>query len=171
MRPLDLLAADQIQHEHMEAQSKEARLPDVQIRDATAADAAAVARLAEQLGYPTQPAEIVARLPIADDPHPDRVIVATEAAGGVVAWTTVGIRSHIHSAPYAEISGFVVDQRVRGKGIGKRLMAEVEQWAMGNKLSAIRLSANVNRTEAHRFYKSLGFKVIKQQYAFRKELQ
>ena len=167
---MDSIASGQIQQGHMEGQPKKVRLPNVQIRDAIAADAPALARLAEQLGYPTQPAEIVARLPKENEPCQERVIVATNSANDVVAWTAVRTASHIHSAPYAEISGFVVDESMRGKGVGKRPMAEVERWAIGNGLSAIRLSANVKRTEAHRFYESLGYKITKQQYAFRKEL-
>ena len=63
--------------------------PDIQIRDAIAADAPALAQLAGQLGYPTRLAEIVARLPKESDSFNERVIVATNGGEDVIAWTTV----------------------------------------------------------------------------------
>ena len=167
---MDPKASVEIQQGHMVGQPARSQPPDIQIRDAKASDAPALARLAGQLGYPAQPAEIIARLPKESDLRQERVIVVTNGAETVIAWTAVRTAVHIHNAPYAEISGFVVDESMRGKGIGKRLMAEVEQWAIGNGLSAIRLNANVRRTESHRFYESLGFSITKQQYAFRKDL-
>jgi GNAT superfamily N-acetyltransferase len=153
----------------MEKQTNPAAAADVGVRDALASDAPGLARLAEQLGYPTEPSVIADRLREID-PQLERVIVAVHDAHGVVAWLTVRATVHIHSGPHAEISGFVVDETMRGVGIGKRLMTEVEQWARTKGLPAIHLSTNVKRTDAHRFYESLGFRVTKQQYALTKEL-
>jgi GNAT superfamily N-acetyltransferase len=122
-------------------------------------------------GYPTTPKEITERLPRVSEPRQERVIVAVNGANEVVAWTTVRIAVHIHSAAHAEVSGFVVDERMRGRGIGRLMMAEVERWSRENGLSAVRVNANITRTGAHLFYESLGFRIIKQQYAFRKDLQ
>ena len=150
------------------AQGNEGRI--VQVRDAAASDAAALADLAEQLGYPCTPEDMASRLPGTGESAHERVIVAEDRVGGVVGWITVRETVHIHSAPYADVSGFVVDQAFRGRGIGKLLMAEVERWSRARGLGAIRLSTNIKRTEAHRFYESLGFRIIKTQYALKKDL-
>ncbi len=139
-------------------------------RDASAADAAALARLSAQLGYPVTPAEVADRLSRVTSPRHGRVVVAVDDRGDVIAWTTVEEVEHIHSERHTEISGFVVDESHRGRGVGGVLMTEVERWARERKLPYVRLNANVTRTAAHRFYRSLGFTLAKQQYAFRKEL-
>lgn len=139
-------------------------------RDAAAADAPALARLSGQLGYPVTEREVSERISRVTNPSQARVIVAVEESKQVIAWTTVRTVEHIHSEEHAEISGFVVDENKRGRGVGKILMAEVERWARERKLPFIRLNANVTRSVAHRFYQSLGFTTAKQSYVFRKEL-
>ncbi len=138
-------------------------------REAAGADAPALSALATELGYAASPQEIAARLSRMAR-ETDTVLVVADAADGVIAWASVRATEHIHSGAYAEVSGFVVSGSHRGTGVGRLLMAAVEQWARGKALPAVRLSANVTRTGAHRFYEALGFERTKQQYAFRKEL-
>jgi GNAT superfamily N-acetyltransferase len=139
------------------------------IRDAALADAAAIARLAGQLGYAVAAPEIAGRLPpVAAGGH-ERVLVA-ENELGVVAWTTCAVVTHIHTGAYVLVSGFVVDQDLRGRGIGRLLMAEVEAWARARGVTSIRLNANAKRDAAHRFYQALGFQKVKEQYSFQKDL-
>jgi ribosomal protein S18 acetylase RimI-like enzyme len=143
---------------------------DITIRDARASDSPTLATLADQLGYKVKVEDITKRLNKLPHKLDERVIIAEDTSGAVVGWTTFRITEHIHNDPYVEISGFVVDQQSRGKGIGKTMMKEVEQWTIGKGLSTIRLSANVTRTGAHKFYEAIGFKQTKQQFAFRKDI-
>ena len=140
-------------------------------RDAVSSDAPALARLSGQLGYPATQREVADRLSRVTDPSQARVIVAVDESREVIAWTTVRTVEHIHSEEHAEISGFVVDENKRGRGVGRLLMAETERWARERHLPYIRLNANVTRTGAHRFYQSLGFTKAKQSYVFKKELE
>ena len=144
---------------------------DVFIRDARIADSRAVARLADQLGYSVTVDDIEARLGKIRQNTDERVIVAENSEGVVVGWTTFGITEHIHSKPYVEVSGFVVEQDFRGKGVGRKIIDEVERWTRDKGLLTIRLHANVTRKAAHMFYQAIGFEKIKEQYAFRKELK
>jgi len=139
-------------------------------RDAVEADAPALARLSGQLGYPVTERQVMERLSRVTDPRQARVIVAVDESNQVIAWTTARIVEHIHSEEHAEISGFVVDENKRGRGVGKLLMGEVERWARERHMPFICLNANVTRTGAHRFYRSLGFNATKQSYVFKKEL-
>ena len=59
---------------------------------------------------------------------------------------------------------------MRGAGIGKVLVARVEKWAREKELTCVTLRSNVIREPAHKFYKTLGYKIIKTQHAFRKNL-
>jgi len=60
---------------------------------------------------------------------------------------------------YLKIQAFVIDQAHRGKGVGKQLMAAIEQIAKEQGFKMIQLNSR-NREErypAHAFYQGLGF--------------
>lgn len=137
----------------------------VTIRDATLRDAEAIARLAAQLGYPSSGAEIAARMGKYEGNADERVVVA-ELSGQVVAWTSLGLADHFYTPLYVEISGLIVDEQVRGKGIGALLIAEARRWADSKGVGLIRLRANVVRKDAHRFYEREGFRKAKEQFVF-----
>ena len=139
------------------------------IRSARLDDSLALATLAEQLGYPSTPDEVRARLPRYVDARDRRVIVA-ELDGHVIGWTSIEIVDHFYIEKFAEISGFVVDAEHRGRGVGHALMAEAERWTVEKGLTSLRLKANVVRIEAHRFYGGQGFERTKTQYNFVKKL-
>lgn len=55
------------------------------------------------------------------------------------------------------ILGLAVDSNFQGQGIGKKLMNSIEDYALKNNISYIRLNSNVRRIEAHKFYESIGY--------------
>ena len=143
---------------------------EILIRPARSEDAASLAALATQLGYPSTPEQVEMRLDeIRRDPR-QRVRVAQTADGVVVGWVHVAVGSTLESDPQAEIQGLVVEERVRGKGIGRRLMEEAEAWARDEGVPGIRLRSNVVREAAHAFYQHLGYRITKTQHTFVKEL-
>lgn len=137
----------------------------MKIRDATIGDAEALAGLAAQLGYPSSGAEIGARLGKYKGNAEERLLVA-EVEGLVVAWTSIALADHFHTPPYVEISGLVVDEKLRGHGIGDQLISEVKKWAESKGVGIVRLRANVIRKDAHRFYEREGFRKAKEQFVF-----
>jgi GNAT superfamily N-acetyltransferase len=146
------------------------RPTEISIRDAVVEDAAVLSDLAAQLGYPTAVDEIASRLARLKSKPGERVIVAADGANRAVGWTTVRITEHMYGEPFVEVSGFVVDQKARGQGVGRTMMHGVEKWATDRGLSKVRLNANAMRPEAHKFYKTIGFQSIKQQFVFQKSL-
>ena len=62
---------------------------------------------------------------------------------------------------YVRILAFVVKQDQRKNGIGKALMAAVEQWAREQGLSALLLTSGIReeRLSAYRFYQNMGFAI------------
>ena len=145
--------------------------PLPKIRLATPADAAGLADLASQLGYPSTPEQVAKRLDnLAEKPEENAVLVA-ELDGRVIGWVHVHLYLLLVDDREAEIGGLVVDADRRGQGVGAQLMAAAEAWAGGHGCQSVYLRSNTKRTEAHAFYKNLGYNLIKSQYAFRKFLK
>ena len=138
---------------------------DVTIRRATLDDAAAIASLAGELGYPTTADAMRPRLAA----QLERVLVA-ECGGRVAGWIQVREMEAIESGAFAEISGLVVAEPLRGGGIGARLVDAAEAWARERGFARIRVRSNVVRTETHRFYERRGYATVKSQRVFDKVL-
>jgi len=140
------------------------------LRRALDSDREALARLSTQLGYPMTPEEARERLvPIAE--HPDHALLVAEADGRVAGWVQVS-QSRVFETPLqAEVAGLVVDEAFRGRGIGKRLLAEAERWARERGCGALRVRSNVIRERAHAFYRREGFGEIKTQRVLEKRLE
>jgi GNAT superfamily N-acetyltransferase len=137
----------------------------MKIRPATPADAAAVADLATQLGYPTSPEQAEARLrDLATRPEND--ILAAEVDGAVIGWIQVVGAYRVDSEPYAEIAALVVDAAHRGGGIGAELVAAADGWAVRHGFRTLRVRSNVVRERTHAFYERLGFARTKSQVVF-----
>jgi ribosomal protein S18 acetylase RimI-like enzyme len=138
------------------------------LRRAVLGDASALASLAGELGYPTDPAEMTRRLEAL--PPDDDVWVAT-VGDEVVGWGHCSVRLSLVVEPSIEILGIVVGERWRGRGIGRMLMERAERSAIQRGLSAVRLRSGSHREEAHGFYRALGYREIKQQRVFVRELE
>jgi len=83
----------------------------------------------------------------------------------------VAVRQILVADRPAEIEGLVVEQRHRGFGIGSMLLAEAEKWARSKSCRIVTLRSNVVRKEARPFYEARGYKVVKTQRAFIKNLE
>jgi len=65
----------------------------------------------------------------------------------------------------------VVNEAYRGKGIGEKLLAGIEDWAKERGIQAVFLRSNIVREEAHRFYEKVGYKNTKTSKIFWKYLE
>lgn len=142
---------------------------DVKIRLAARNDAAALASLAEELGYPTSPSEIGERLSALSASPNDAVFVAVLGLTPV-AWIHVTTVTLLESERHAEIRGLVVTSSLRARGLGAQLVARAEEWARAQGVSRIRVRSNAVREQTHRFYERLGYAVKKEQKVFDKAL-
>ena len=68
------------------------------------------------------------------------------------------------------ILGLAVNSNFQGQGIGKKLMSSIEDYALKNNISYIRLNSNVRRIGAHKFYESIGYVCDKTQKRLIKKL-
>jgi GNAT superfamily N-acetyltransferase len=140
------------------------------IRAPRESDYARLADLAGQLSYPSTPEEIARRLD-GTKGFPDHAVFVAELENGEIAgWIAAFVYRTIEAAARAEISGLVVDERYRSQGIGKRLLARSEEWARERGCSTIGLRSNVLRDRAHAFYERHGYRHLKTQKSFRKQL-
>ncbi len=140
------------------------------IRPMTAGDALAVAGLSEQLGYPVAAALVAERLDVISR-TPSNSFYVAELAGKVAGWVHIyGV--HLLESPcfFAEIGGLVVDVNARRQGVGRALMAQAETWARKDGYAEVRLRSGLHRTEAHKFYQSIGYTLTKTSHMFRKSL-
>ncbi len=142
----------------------------VLIRIAAGADSNRITELCIQLGYKVINTEIHERISKLIDNKQTALFVA-EINGQAAGWIQVSIRSAIETGELAEITGLVVDESFRGKGIGKSLVLKAEQWAESTGYNSIRVRTNVLRTETHLFYKGIGFEEKKKQTVFQKKLK
>ena len=60
-------------------------------------------------------------------------------------------------SPFAVVEYVIVDKPHRGKGIGKLLMEYIKERCMEAGCYKIMLTSDKRRTEAHEFYRSIGF--------------
>jgi GNAT superfamily N-acetyltransferase len=143
----------------------------VTLRQARPADAAELAALATELGYPSTAADVERRLPflLADPEH--LLLVAAGAGDRAVGWLHAAIRRQLANDARVEIVGLVVAAERRGSGIGARLLAEAEQWAREAGVGQVRVRSNVARERAHGFYLRAGYTRAKTSHVFVKELE
>jgi ribosomal protein S18 acetylase RimI-like enzyme len=88
----------------------------------------------------------------------------------VMGWIHLKERHLLQGEVAMEVVGLVVDEKSRGKGVGKALLLFAEDRVRMRGLKKIILTSNIIRTEAHKFYESLGFKNIKLSKRFEKKL-
>jgi GNAT superfamily N-acetyltransferase len=130
----------------------------MRLREATLADADALARLMDGLGYPTS-GEAMRRRLSAIGAHPDYHTLVAEVEGQVVG--IVGLRralSYEKNGTYVQILVLAVDESRRGVGIGTSLIREVEAWARSQGAAALLVNSGAHRGAAHRFYGRMGFR-------------
>ena len=128
----------------------------VLLRKAITDDATAIAELSGQLGYRADSAAIRARLErlLPDAEHHICVAVVD---GVIAGWAHTLVALRVESAPFAELTGLVVDQNRRRCGLGRQLVEDADQWAARQQLAQLRVQTNELRSGTHHFYAALGF--------------
>jgi GNAT superfamily N-acetyltransferase len=129
----------------------------VGVRDAVAADAAAIGELMTQLGYRCSAEEAAARLGYWL-PDPASGVVVAERDGVVIGCLSV------HAVPYLERTGrwarigsLIIGQSARGRGAGAALVHEAEKRARRWGCLAMEVTSARARQDAHVFYQRMGF--------------
>jgi GNAT superfamily N-acetyltransferase len=140
------------------------------IREATVADAPRGAELSGVLGYPVEPAVIGQRLVRLLDRREEVVLIAEIPSGEIVGWVHGAEQELLETGRRCEIQGLVVAAEHRGRGVGRRLVSDLEAWAQGRGLTRMTVRSNAAREESHPFYERLGYALVKTQHVYRRQL-
>lgn len=133
-------------------------------------DAAAVAELNGQLGYPALVEEVRARIEALASRSAEQAVFIACFGDEVVGWVDVALSFHLQSPAYALIGGLVVKEGRRGLGIGRRLCEEAETWSREKGVLRVRVTSRSTRVDAHRFYLRDGYDEVKTSRVFEKIL-
>ncbi|MBA3436207.1 MAG: GNAT family N-acetyltransferase [Chloroflexi bacterium] len=134
-------------------------------------DAAEVAELTGQLGYPVSEADLRERLETALAAPADHcLLVAVDTNDVPIGWAHVERLRVLELPPAAQLAGLVVSEQHRSAGVGAALLERTEASARDWGCRSLRVRSNVTRERAHRFYERAGYRRIKTSYTFEKEI-
>lgn len=137
---------------------------DMIIREATENDLPAILTLYAQLGQDDgsvlsleEACRILERMNF----YPDYRLYVALVAGSVVGTFSMLIMDNMahKGAKSAILEDVVVEERLRGQGIGKWMVEYAGCICRDKGCYKMALNSNRNRKDAHRFYESLGFKM------------
>jgi len=135
-----------------------------QIRGAQRGDAAALADLSTQLGYPSTEAQVRERLSLLNDP--EREILVADTPSGIAGFIDVHVQRVVEADPYGEVGGLVVAAAHRGAGVGAALLAAAAVWSRERGLRRLWIRANLARIGPHEFYAAIGCRIVKDQRVY-----
>ena len=137
----------------------------ITIRDAIIEDASVIATLLGELGYPSQPDGVRARLARLLASEGSRVFVAERAAKvlGVLALHRMPVLTSLNDI--AMIIALVVTERERRAGVGRLLIARAEDEARAWQCGRIMVTSAERRADAHAFYQTLGYEYTGRRFA------
>ncbi len=85
-------------------------------------------------------------------------MVAAKADGTLAGVATLNQMVVLHRPrPVGRITALVVDAHVRGKGIGRALVAAAEETLARAGCGLLEITSNVRLVDAHDFYEHLGY--------------
>ena len=134
------------------------------VRDATAADAPALAPLLGELGYPAAADALASRMQRMLARDDQRVFVAERdgRALGLLALHVFPVLAY--DRDLAMIMALVVTESARGLGVGRALIERAEAVAKSLGASRLMVTTHVRRADAHAFYERLGFEFTGRRY-------
>lgn len=137
----------------------------ITVRDAIIEDASVIATLLGELGYPSQPDGVRARLARLLAREGSRVFLAERAAKvlGVLALHRMPVLTSL--SDIAMIIALVVTERERRAGVGRLLIARAEDEARAWQCGRIMVTSAERRADAHAFYQHLGYEYTGRRFA------
>ena len=131
--------------------------PRFRVRPAAQADAAALVRLFDQLGYPTEEAIIRTQLGLFAEGNA-HALVAEDEAGRLLGAATVAIHPRLYSPrASAQLTALVTDREARRHGVGRALTRAAAEVARAAGCEKLYVRTNRRRQESPDFYRSQGF--------------
>src|SRR5438552_18294302 len=136
------------------------------VREARAADTAAIAILLSELGYPVTDEVLSVRLQKMPSAHCTFIAELEGAFAGFVGCSALDI--YESDTPVCWVMAWSVSECFRRRGIGRALLSRVEQWCADAWLRDFRVHSGGQRRDAHAFYDACG--VVQTGRGFKKSL-
>ena len=102
------------------------------------------------------------------------IAIAEDTTGALVGFTEISIRndyvegSSTNPVPYLE--GWYVSAKLRGQGVGKKLLEFAEQWSRSAGFTQIASDAYIDNTVSIAAHKAIGFREAGRAVHFLKDL-
>lgn len=129
------------------------------VRVAETRDAPSLIDLFEQLGYPTTPDRLTARLERNATSEYQAWVFETDDRSSIIGFAGGHVLyPYEDDDPAAQLMILIVEEQHRGLGAGAALVAAFEQWAQQQGATRFGISSGAERTKAHRFYEDRGYK-------------
>ena len=136
----------------------------LRVRPAEEADAAPVAVLVSQLGYPSDASQVLARMRRVQGDADIRMFVA-ESGAGVIGMIGVMVFPAFHrDGLHGYITALAVEEAVRSGGVGAALLKAAEAWFAGRGIGKVTLTTAAYRERAHGFYEKNGYEFNGRRY-------
>lgn len=134
------------------------KLAPTVIRRATAEDASAIEELYRELVSDASICVLPEQIAMLSA-SPAGLLMVAEAGGIVRATVLLSICQDVmhRKQPFGVIENIVVTQAMRGHGIGRILLAYVEDLANAHDCTKLMLSSSTKRNAAHGFFRHCGF--------------
>jgi aminoglycoside 6'-N-acetyltransferase I len=154
---------------------------DVQIRSAQQSDLSQLTHLLAAL-WPQSPVEEHSnelRLLLGDKADlvltmPLTILVAEASDGSLVGFLEVDLRSHADGCnpaqPVGYIEGWYVIEDYREHGVGRKLLAQAEDWARSQGCIEMASDAIIDNEVSQRVHEALGYEVVDRCVHYRKRL-
>lgn len=134
------------------------------LREATAGDARQLASLFALLDHRIAPAQVARNLKaLATAGEPVLVISQGDRLLGACAWHATPMPHR--DPPVGRITLLVLAEQARGRGLGRQLVAEAERRLMAAGCGIVEVTSNDRLTEAHAFYRHLGYERTSMRFA------
>lgn len=143
------------------------------LRDITIFDANEIQKISNfELGYDVDLDTVKKQIEKLTNDNKHNVIIGfeNEQTRKIIGFVHAELYESLYMDTGLNILGLAVDSNFQGQGIGKKLMSAIEDYALKNNISFIRLNSNVRRVEAHKFYESIGYICDKTQKRLIKKL-
>lgn len=143
------------------------------LRNITILDAKEIQKISNfELGYDVDLDIVKKQIEKLTNDNKHNIIIGfeNEQTRKIVGFVHAELYESLYMDTGLNILGLAVDSNFQGQGIGKKLMSAIEDYALKNNISFIRLNSNVRRVEAHKFYEGIGYICDKTQKRLIKKL-
>lgn len=139
---------------------------ELRVRRATAGDLPRILELLSRDALREQPEDLGPPLPpayaeafAAIDADPSQLLCVAELDGEVVGTFQLSFIRYLmyRGGLVAQLESVRVDERLRSRGLGSRMMRWAIDEARRRGCARVQLTSNLRREAAHRFYERLGF--------------